>query len=549
VGARELRPLEVKENGLSWEGDYLTDAQLAAIRRDVPQNILTPAQLAHMEDLNASIKSGRGIRKAVDYNPATREKGRTGRRGYASQGSKFYETVPYGFYINKEGGLSVRLFDVGNVSRKLDRWMSAPGTKGQFALWNGDKRAVMADVYKYLDNQLHGRPNSLHLDADPAFAVQKRNLISDLLGGTSVRSGAIPSPLSTKAGRDNSVKMFRIDRLNKVAESAGDPFPVDYFKVKENLMPNVGDPVEARNELRSMPGIAIEPGALAQLRGEPLRDAAREYFNTHLKGRAVSTRDGRQVTFNMRGFREMRQHSADPNTLRLVPQLPQLLSSARPLWWEPNENPKDPATLSYHHYGTKALIEGKPTYVKMVVKRARDGTFHYDAHLTDASLLSEGSPEKPGRIANTGESPAHPHKDRFIQWWESVKEPPPTPPNANLMPLPAGVSPSAVIAHVEAQARADLGRKLVVGGAPPSLAAQMASDAWKEASKIARRKHSAHERGYALRAGALVNSLGPQELSAVRAATLKGGTQGAKEELGRQLQLQTLSRPAAANSR
>jgi hypothetical protein len=310
--------------------------------------------------------------------------------------------------------------------------MSAPGTKGQFALWNGDKRAVMADVYKYLDNQLHGRPNSLHLDADPAFAVQKRNLISDLLGGTSVRSGAIPSPLSTKAGRDNSVKMFRIDRLNKVAESAGDPFPVDYFKVKENLMPEGG---YHPNEM----GQALVP------------DGSHYKVNSALVSR------------------------------------PEYVGNKEPLW-----------------------------------ERAQS-----------SQLKSGKGPEPPSAV--TGQS--------------GQGQINPTPPEVNLMPLPAGVSPSAVIAHVEAQARADFSRKLVVGGAPPALAAQMAEDAWKEASKLARRKHSPHERGYALRAGALVNSLGQQELSAVRAATLKGGTQGAKAELGRQLQLQTLTRPAAANSR
>jgi hypothetical protein len=99
------------------------------------------------------------------------------------------------------------------------------------------------------------------------------------------------------------------------------------------------------------------------------------------------------------------------------------------------------------------------------------------------------------------------------------------------MPLPEGVSPSAVIRHVEAQAKADLGRKLIQGGAPPSLASDLARIAWEKANRLVRRRSAPHERAYAMRAGGLIDKLGPADMAALRAATLKGGTDGAKEEI------------------
>jgi len=233
----------------------------------------------------------------------------------------------------------------------LSRWLSDPKTNRHLAVWNGDGRAVMSDVYKYLDNQAKGLPNSLHLDANPAQAVLKRNIITDLLGGRNVEPGQIPSPLSTKAGADNAYKLFRIDRINQISESGGPNFPIDQPKVKANLMP---------------------------------------------------------------------------------------FSSPEPA---------------------------------------------------------------------TG-------------------------------PLPQGVTPGAVIKHVEAQAVNDLRTKLVSGGAPPALAEDIAAGAWKKAEKAARRSGPApHERAYTVRAAEKLNQLGPADLEAIRAATIKGGTDGAAKELETRLLL------------
>jgi hypothetical protein len=235
VNGRELEPMKLQENGVSWKGHYYTDAQLAALEK-VPRNILPPRQLADIKNLNAAVRSGAGTAKAIDYNPATREKGRTGKRKYASMGSKAYETVPFAFFINKEGGMGFDAFDIGLLERKLARWMDDPKIKSRLGAWSDD-RAVMADIFKYIDNQRQGLPNSLHLDRDPVVAVQKRNLITDLLGGEAAKGALGESRLSTKSSRDNPWRSYRLDRLNQMTDSSGQNFPVHYDAVKQNLMP------------------------------------------------------------------------------------------------------------------------------------------------------------------------------------------------------------------------------------------------------------------------------------------------------------------------
>ena len=347
VNGREIKPMRLLENGRSWEGDYFSDAQLKGIKETVPGNLITPEQLSNIARLNEAIKTGEGTRLGVDHNTATKEIRGSGRRKYASQGSKFYELVPYGFGVNKEGGLYFRAFDAGNLDRKLGRWMEGKPTSNQFSVWGNDRRAVEADIYKYLDNQRNGVPNSIGLDADPVRAVQKRNLISDLLGATRGLPEVNPSQLSTKSGRDNHFKSFRIDRVNKLTESGGKDLPVDYGKAKQNLMPPASD-------------------------------------------------------------------------------------------------------------------------------------------------------------ATSGA-------------------------------LPPGVTPGAVMKHTEAQAMNDLKAKLVSGGAPAGLADQIAADAWTQAQKAARRQPAPSDRAYTLRAAERLNQLGPADIQAVRAATIKGGTDGAAKEIEKRL--------------
>jgi len=108
-------------------------------------------------------------------------------------------------------------------------------------------------------------------------------------------------------------------------------------------------------------------------------------------------------------------------------------------------------------------------------------------------------------------------------------------------PLPPGVTPSAVIRHVQAQAREDMRTNFISGGAPPALAQELAVLAWKRAERLVRREGPApHERAYAARAAERLKSLEPADYEAIKAATLKGGMKGAAREIETRLLVATM---------
>src|SRR4029450_3100924 len=76
----------------------------------------------------------------------------------------------------------------------------------------------------------------------------------------------------------------------------------------------------------------------------------------------------------------------------------------------------------------------------------------------------------------------------------------PTPTSSGRDVLPAGVSPSSVIKHIEASATDSLRRNLVSGGAPEGIARDLAEVAYRQADQSVRRHPAPHERAYAARA-------------------------------------------------
>ena len=582
VGTRELHPVRLAENGKNWEGHYLTDSQLAAMERDIPKNIITPQQFADIRRLNDAIKTGRGIRKGVDYNPATREKGRTGGRQYASMGSKYYDTVPYGFFINQEGGLSFRLFDAGNIERKLSRWMSDPKSRGQFALWNGDSRAVMADVYKYLDNQMAGRPNSVHLDDNPTFAVQKRNLITDLLGGRSVPEGVLPTPLSTKRARDNSVKTFRIDRINQLSEGSAQPMPIDYYKVKQNLMPlevgrtlaEAGKDFPVDKVVPKLLDVGVKNEELTRRSGEAFAKLPKEVRASDGSDVKIWNPEGGSISRRVYHLaRDEESGRVVPSKVRWIPMIAETLREA-PAWILDPASGNRIYVREYDRFGKHMVvvrpdgqvIDQGPTSSRlitqfpyssggkqegMIVQWVRPGlgeggskVQHGDPGPARPAIMSHasGGPRREGEGQSqgnpsptpTGSTVPEPRQSEF-QGKPTALPGPVKPPRTDS--LPPGVTPTAVIQHIEGQTTTDLRQELIQGGAPPALADDLAQVAWTEANRVVRRRSAPHERGYAMRAGVLMESLGPSDMAAIQQATIKGGTQGAKAEMQNRLRI------------
>jgi hypothetical protein len=461
--------------------------------------------------------------------------------------------------------------------------MTDPKIKPQLAAWGGDRRAVMADLFKYLDNQRAGRPNSLHLDADPVLAVQKRNIITDLLGGEAAKEALGDSRLSTKSSRDQPWRSYRLDRLNQMRDSSGDNFPIDYRKVKQNLMPfEVGRTLgEAGGDF---PVDKVKPTLLdVGVKNEKLMELTSKAFSK--LPRTVRASDGSEIllwnpeggSIGRRIFHLGRDEESNrivPSKVRWVPMIAETLREAPARIYDPktqnriyvrdyeghgkhmvvvrpdglviDQGPADARLITQFPYTSGGNQEG------MVIQWARpDGgskAQHGDPVPAQPTIPSHasGQPRRKGEGQSQGNPSPTPTGSAVPEPRQSEFQGKSTESSEEVKPLPPGVTPTAVINHLKDQITTDLSNKLTQGGAPPALAREIASNAYSISERLVRRKSAPHERAYAMRAAALVGGLGPTDLAAIRDATIKGGTAGANAELKNRLVFQSATMPSLA---
>lgn len=241
IGGNSRQPMRLKPNG-AWEGHYFTPEQMAEIDR-IPHDIIAPSLKEKIRKLNIFHAPGDGRRYVIDYNAATKEAKGGGRVYSSSISSTLRDVVPLTFHVSKAGNFYTTVLDTTVMHAKLNRWFREHPRA--FDAWGGNRDAFIADVFKYLDNHASDRPGSYGLDSGAAAAVHKKNVINDLFG-VARGSGANPLDLSTKSGKDNLIKSFRLDRTNRITESGGEKMPFDYYKAKANLLPLAFDEKGAR---------------------------------------------------------------------------------------------------------------------------------------------------------------------------------------------------------------------------------------------------------------------------------------------------------------
>ncbi|MBK8093054.1 MAG: hypothetical protein IPK32_13965 [Verrucomicrobiaceae bacterium] len=182
--------------------------------------------------------------------------------------------------------------------------------------------------------------------------------------------------------------------------------------------------LSARNELENQTAMPLDERFSGLSVGE-LREAAQGYFKSNLAPltELPITRDGRAVKFTMRGFREMRHHSADSRVLQMIPSLPEMLRKAVPIFSEENTEKTKPNILAFHHYAIKASLGGTEFYARIVVREDNNGNVQYDLDATDTILLQENgerSSGQPDRKPSAGEGQRTLAKNRLYQWWHEV---------------------------------------------------------------------------------------------------------------------------------
>lgn len=169
---------------------------------------------------------------------------------------------------------------------------------------------------------------------------------------------------------------------------------------------------------------------LFALEGKELRQAAQEIYRSKFQegGHPISimTRDGRRVVFGMRGFKEIRRHSADALVLQIVPHLREIVENGCYLFSrdvEKDNNSKADNTKAFHYYATKVAVEGRAYYVRFVVREYANQALYYDHDLTTVEAVEKDADFSANPVAKTGgEKPTPSVNHSITQWWKGVNE-------------------------------------------------------------------------------------------------------------------------------
>ena len=243
---------ESKVDGkISWSG-IPSDAQLKAIL-NIPNDIIPPGMKDTITDIVGKMKTpGQSI--IIDYNPAMG----SGKRYSSNLSSGLRIAVPLGFHVSQSKNFYITTLDLGAMNIKLSDWGNPDSkTHKNLDLWNGDSKLFQQDMFKYLENHKNDRPGESGLDANPATAETKRNIINDFFGATAKDYNPITDArkASKRTGKqrkvENPIRSRRFDRINKIEKNritkygAGTPLPMKtqsdaYNKLKKNLMPGGG---------------------------------------------------------------------------------------------------------------------------------------------------------------------------------------------------------------------------------------------------------------------------------------------------------------------
>ena len=169
---------------------------------------------------------------------------------------------------------------------------------------------------------------------------------------------------------------------------------------------------------------------LFALEGKERRQAAQEIYRSKFQegGHPISimTRDGRRVVFGMRGFKEIRRHSADALVLQIVPHLREIVENGCYLFSrdvEKDNNSKADNTKAFHYYATKVAVEGRAYYVRFVVREYANQALYYDHDLTTVEAVEKDADFSANPVAKTGgEKPTPSVNHSITQWWKGVNE-------------------------------------------------------------------------------------------------------------------------------
>ena len=140
---------------------------------------------------------------------------------------------------------------------------------------------------------------------------------------------------------------------------------------------------------------------------------------------SITNRYGEQVYIPITGIKELIRHSADANTLQLIPNLKSIIKIATFLFEkeiDPSRKKKlNQSTKVYKYYGLKVKLEGKEYWARLIIREEKNGRkYFYDGDLKE---IKKEPPQTVGPDPkNGGRSEKALFTHSIQEWLTNVKE-------------------------------------------------------------------------------------------------------------------------------
>ena len=178
---------------------------------------------------------------------------------------------------------------------------------------------------------------------------------------------------------------------------------------------------EKKRQILESEPIDLKGNVLSLLTGKEQREKAFALYRELINGGTVSTNDGRNVNFTNTGFKELKNHSANPTTLQLIPGLKNIINKATHIFSERNTDKSKPNIIAYHSYAQKIVLNSGEYIARIVLREDNTGHIFYDGDATELNKIEELS-NQPDRKPNTGEGYKTPQsRNKLLQYFNSVK--------------------------------------------------------------------------------------------------------------------------------
>lgn len=431
--AREAREFQDAYAGLLEERGATVREQAAAAA-----DAAAPAQRVHDDVLKQARAAGYTLDTARQYASlfASRYEARASRMGsdawsqYQRSGVRIVQVLPESLRSYTPDELDMMLADLKNPKRKTARDMLGAtlleflSSKGGLKDVGGDLKAMDADKW-HRDKPFRSKliqEKGRGLD-DAALSAFEAGYFPELVGRAerptpdhllaAIRDELAGTPRRVDDGQNIDAALIDRERaledLDRILNEAGIDLRKSSIKEAKAALQRYESAADGPGYDQGRDPVArVKADTLAPVDADikDLRKAAIDYYREKLQQTSVEHPQLGTIEFTGRGRRKMRFASANPDKLRLVPALPDILREGEVFSSEQSANSAKQDVVAYHRLIAPVEIDGRRMFAAVVVEQRSDGKLYYDhaAGNEEASLRAASTPGNETGTGNTGKA-------------------------------------------------------------------------------------------------------------------------------------------------